>query len=125
MQALSNLASVGADLFAVNGLDIARVDRNHGTLKIELAGKKSARSFALTAERTLCVREFDEGDAISYLSGLRSGLYFCAKSDLLDWFSSARSPLDKIEGLGHYILISSDTVIEWLSTAKPTVAVLE
>jgi hypothetical protein len=121
MQALTNLLAVISDLSEVAGLDVIDVNRTHGTLEIDLTSRRLKKGFTVTAEKTVCVREFDEGDAMTYLPELRGGVYVCEKSDLLDWFAFSRSPLDAIHGLRHWILVSSDTVIEWLSTTEPTI----
>lgn len=121
MEALTNLLAVNSDLAEVAALDVFDVNRTHGTLKIDLTSRKSNKRFTITAEKTVCVREFDEGDAMTYLPELRGGVYVCEKSDLLDWFSFSRSPLDAIHGLRHWVLLSSDTVIEWLSISEPTI----
>jgi hypothetical protein len=121
MKALSHPSVIDPKLSLIKGLDVIGVTRTNGTLTIELRSKTPMRRFTVTAAKTLCVKEFDEGDALSYLEGLRIGVYCSEKSDLLDWFNSARSPLDPVAGLAHYILVSSDTIIEWLATTKPTV----
>jgi hypothetical protein len=122
MQPLSNMSSIFRDMSVPTQFDVTGVNRTHGTLTVCIESERPKLSYTVIGEKTLCIREFDEGDALTYLDGLRTGLYVCKNSDLLDWFSFSRSPLQPIHGLCHYVLVTSDTVIEWLSTVEPSVS---
>ncbi len=103
------------------------VDRS-GTLFVALADANGRHTY-LKFDSYMAYRKLDEGDALVTLSAMRKSgsaskcFYRVDDSDFLAWFNTERCGQSPGQPLTHYLIATTNDIIDVLSLDPPTIEV--